>query len=458
LLSRDRLESIEAGAIEILAEIGIEVRHDGIRDAAKRKGVRFRGDRAVFGRQAVQSCIEADRDSNRNAFGQVPDPEPELTLGVSQYSHHRLCHETGAVEPFTTERLIEATKIVDSLASRGVRAGAPGTPMDVHPDLQPLKMYWISAVYARHGRFHADPRSVRSYGYVMDMAEALGRPIRALPVYSFSPLTMGGESLDAVLAFESRIDLAVVLAMPAMGASAPIAAGDAYAMTAAEVIGGAMVLAEATQLEVGWEISMYPSDMREMAMVFGSPENMLLQMASAEVDAFLHGAPFSPGVENIHTMAKEPGPQAAAEKASIMTAGALLGSRHFSHAGTLSLDEVFSDEQLAIDCEIRDHVQRIVGGIDLDTDPATCVDRVLPGLESGYAGADETAAKYRETFWRPALFERRQLGPWLRDGKPELRERARKMVRDALDDYDYELDPTLRRELDAIYARAEREL
>ena len=62
-------------------------------------------------------------------------------------------------------------------------------------------------------------------------------------------------------------------------------------------------------------------------------------------------------------MAKVPDCQSAAEKAAIMTAGAFLGARHFCCAGTLSLDEIFSPEQLLVDCEIRDWVQRGARGL-----------------------------------------------------------------------------------------------
>ncbi len=42
-------------------------------------------------------------------------------------------------------------------------------------------------------------------------------------------------------------------------------------------------------------ISLFPTDFVSMAMVFGSPENLLLAMMGNEVDAYLHGARWSPG-------------------------------------------------------------------------------------------------------------------------------------------------------------------
>jgi trimethylamine:corrinoid methyltransferase-like protein len=67
-------------------------------------------------------------------------------------------------------------------------------------------------------------------------------------------------------------------------------------------------------------------------------------------------------------MAKRPGVQAAAEKGASAVVGALAGSSSFMGAGTLSLDEVFSPEQLAIDREIADYALRVAQGFEFDAD------------------------------------------------------------------------------------------
>jgi trimethylamine:corrinoid methyltransferase-like protein len=103
--------------------------------------------------------------------------------------------------------------------------------------------------------------------------------------------------------------------------------------------------------------------------VFGSPEAYLLGQFSAEIESF-----YSPWRANcighesagILVRANYPGAQASAEKAGLMTAGALVEARSFSGAGILSLDEVFSAEQLLVDLELRTSVQRLVAGLNLD--------------------------------------------------------------------------------------------
>lgn len=454
-----QLERIEEAATRILTNIGVKVRDEHVRAMVRAKGFPFKGDRVLFDRAQVREFLDGERARGGTEF--CPDtslPPAGFTVGVSQYSQHCLDIDTGEIVPFTSERLIEATRIVDGLSERGVRAGAPGTPMDVHPELQPVKLYHTSLTYSRHGRHPLDPRSVASHRYVMEMAGCVGHPVRLLPVYVVSPLALAGESLAAVLAFQDRIDTAWVLSMPSAGGTAPIRVGDAYALSVAEVVGSAIIMKEITKLQIGWEIQMFPFDLRALAMVFGSPENLLFQLATAEVNAYLHGVPWVPHAGNIHTMAKLPGVQSAAEKASLMMVGALLGARHFVHGGTLSLDEVFSAEQLLIDCEIKDHVERMAGGLDGDCNVEACERDVSEGVERGFVGLDSTLDGYRGACWYPRLFERRLIGSWRDAGSPTLHEQVREQVRRVLASHDFALDPTIQKEIDRIYARAQAEL
>ena len=153
-------------------------------------------------------------------------------------------------------------------------------------------------------------------------------------------------------------------------------------------------------------------------MSYGSPEALLYEMASSEVDAYFHGRPSQPAVGNIHTLAKLPGPQAAAEKASTMTVGALLGATEFHCAGALSLDEIFSPIQFIADLEVKDHVQRLVRGLETGCDADAAVADVREGLNGGFMGIERTLDRYRDLYWHPRLFERRFLGPWRSASSP----------------------------------------
>jgi trimethylamine--corrinoid protein Co-methyltransferase len=468
LFSIEQLERIEEAAMRILEGVGIAVLDDSVLEQLSSCGFLTKGNRVLIERRLVRDFVEAER--KRNIVGErgsvpVHRPRPievhssQIELSVLGYAQRVHDIETDEIVPFTTERLIEATKLVDVLSSRGVLWSPPGCPTDVAPPLQPIVQYWVAAVYSRHGRHPVDPKSVTGVPYVMEMAEVLGHPLRSLPVYVFSPLSLGGESFKCVLNFRERLSSVSVSDMPSVGCTVPINIGDAFAVCAAEVIGSAILVKEVTDLPVSWSFRPCPIDLHSMAMVLGSPEDFLLQLASSEVNAYFHGASWYPAARSVHTNAKLPGAQACAEKASLMTAGALLGARWFGFAGTLSLDEVFSPEQFLYDVEIKDHVQRIVAGIDGDCDPERCLRDVREALkERGFVALDTTLREYRNVYWFPKLFERQFLAAWQGEGSVTIRERAHEMVRELLDKHNYELEPELRSELDKILTRARAEL
>lgn len=462
LLRREQLARIEEAAVSLLAEVGIAVHDGALRERLVALGFRLEGDRALIGRTQTSDFLEAERRANGNRFSSEPAPldgnEARITLHLNPYA--QLVHDIEAdrLVPLTTERLVEATKLVDVLAERGVGAAPPGCPTDVPAPLQPVVQYWVAATHSPHGRKPVDPKSLPTFPYVMEMADVLGEPIRHLPAYVTSPLALGGESLRCVQAFRDRIESVQVCSMPSAGSTAPVNVADAFALAAAETTGAALLLREALELPVGWTVSLFPVDFASMAMVFGSPEYLLMQWMGAEVDAWFHGRAWPAAGGTALTMAKLPGPQACAERAGLMTAGALLGQRAFEGAGTLSLDEAFSAEQLLYDLEIKDHVEALLRGLDGDCDPERCLREVMEGLEQkGFMGLESTARACRD-FWQPALFERSFVATWLAGGARTIRARAHAMIRDLSGRHEYRLEADLQRELDRILARARTEL
>jgi len=458
------LERIEETAGAILAEIGLAVDDPDVR--AKVTGAGFKENsagRIIVERKAYREFLASERKSHGDRFKEGPQPGAppgaSIKCGVSNYplTIHEM--KTDKLVPFTTEKHAEAVKLLDGLSSRGVVAASPGYPADVPAEFSPVLAYWNQATYSRDGRDAPDPKFGKSTPWVMEMAEALGRPIKGLPIYPASPLTLFGESLDKVLILKDRLDSAYIANMPSPGSTAPVNLGDALAQAAAEVIGAAIIVRELTGLKVTWSFCIFPTDLRDLSMVFGSPENFLFHLISAEALCFLHGDRWYPGAGNIHTMAKLPGAQACAEKASIMTAGALLGEQYFGSVGALSLDEVFSAEQLVYDLEIRDHVQKMVDGKQVSTDQKRCLEEIRQGIAQGsFAGLDSTVALYKGLYWHPAVFERAFLGGWRTKGEKTARQNARELIVESLKKHSFHLPDSEQKAIDGIRERAKKAL
>ena len=457
LITADESARIHALARRLLAEIGMEVCHAGMAERLRSAGFRFLGNRVLFEPAVVDEYVEDMRRwlSARRAPAPAPD-NGRLTLHVSSYSLNVHDISTGRVVPYDTERLVEMCKFVDSLADDRVFGAPPGIPLDVHPDLQPIAQYRIAALYSRQGATPVDPTSAATVGYLLDMAEVMERPIHSLPVYIPTPLRLGGESLDVVLACLDRIEHISVSSMPSTGANAPLQPFGALALAAAEVLGGMIGMRVLTGKPVTCRAEIFPFDLRATAQVFGSPENLLFQMLCADFNRF-YGWPVDSGPNNIHVMSKVPDAQSAADKAAIMSFGAFLGARHFGSAGTLSLDEIFSPEQLLVDVEIRDWVQRAIHGMPLGEDDADdWLNEIRAGLQRGFVGLDTTLDHYRRYTWYPRWFERGAIGTWDKAGQPRLSERLQNEIRQRIAAHDFELDETRRREVERIYAAAQR--
>ena len=472
MVSPDEAARIHELAKRILAEIGMEVRDAAALERLRGAGFRTRGDRVCFEPRVVDAHVDEQRrriaahvsaPRRRAASALNHDDDGRLTLSISSYSMYVHDLDSDRVVPYTTERLIEMCKLVDTFADDGVFGAPPGIPMDEPPDLHPIAQYRIAALYARQGASPVDPTSAKTVHYLLDMAEVMGRPIRSLPVYIPTPLRFGGESLEVVLACAHRLERISISSMPATGGTAPLQPFGALALAAAEVIGGAIIVHLLTGKPTTFGASIYPFDLRTGAMVFGSPENLLYQMMCADFNRFYgwedHGAP-----GNTHVMSKLPDCQSAADKAAIMAVGAFLGARHFGAVGTLSLDEIFSPTQLVLDCEIRDWVQRAIQGMWLGEEAVDdWLGELRAGLDRGFMGLDSTLDYYRPQesgsarhVWYPRLFERGAVGGWLSAGQPHLAERLRAEVRRRLAAYEFELDAARRAEIERLYQAARR--
>jgi trimethylamine:corrinoid methyltransferase-like protein len=148
----------------------------------------------------------------------------------------------------------------------------------------------------------------------------------------------------------------------------------------------------------------------------------------------MHGV----GTRSIRSMAKRPGIQGAAEKAASAVVGALAGSRSFFGAGTLSVDEVWSDEQLVIDREIADYALRVAQGFEFDAE-ALAVEIIEECVASGeFLAHPSTVRSHRSTYWQPSLLEHTSLHRWQQSGEPSVEAAAHHMVNEKLARFDFE--------------------
>jgi trimethylamine---corrinoid protein Co-methyltransferase len=254
--------------------------------------------------------------------------------------------------------------------------------------------------------------------------EALASSNRwAITICPDSALQWGKSSIGALVMAEAGVPIDV-LPMPFLGSMYPVTIAGALVQSAVETL-GIVVLSQLVR--PGCPVLYSPSyggimDMAAGAHAFGAPESALFASASTRV-----GKAFGLPVNMMQgtTDSKCPDAQAAWEKTLTYLMCALAGADCVTMAGAL-LDFALSAsyEQLIIDEEIVDSVQRIVRSESIDRE--TIAEEHIMELPFGghYLESPHTLAHFRDSLYRPSLADRRPWEQWSREGAQDAAHRA----------------------------------
>jgi len=182
----------------------------------------------------------------------------------------------------------------------------------------------------------------------------------------------------------------------------------------------------------GHSLSFGPSvsvlDMKHGMYPYGRPEIALTHLAMGQL-ARHYRADF--GSNSFSGDAKVPGCEAGMQKAFSTIAGIVAGTRTLGAMGLLSVDEIFSLDQLVIDGEFASALKRLARGFTVNEE--TLAYDVIQAVGPGGIFTDQmhTVAHYREEHWQPQLFSREMLGTWLREGSKTDLDKAREVCAQA---------------------------
>lgn len=454
----DRVEAIITSSLAILDKVGLRVPDESIRERLKNKGYRGKGDRLLVSRDRAAEYLENLRNDKRDLLDAIAAKAARTGLcgALNGYTMHM--ERDGARVPFTRETLAEQARLTQKLRSfyPGLLSTAPGYPSDVPPGMESVAKYAVSLRWCDGERLF-EPTTVKAAEYLFEMAAVAGERVEILPVYPISPLCYGGEALDIVLANARRLRRFYVFSIPNVGVATPMSVTDSLAVTFAEVLASALFTHELTGLPAFLKPEIFPFDLRAMSFAYGSPEKFVYEAMSADFLAQALDCPVDYHSTNVHVLPGRRDAQAAAQRAQLMTAGALLGATKFYCVGALSLDEIFDIRQLVIDMEILDHVRRLLdfnpaAGEELAADLA---ERVAERADTGFLDSDETLDNHAD-YLRPsrvfgyfnhASLERRDIRT--------LEQRVDRVLGEAalLPEAEF-LSPEQRGEIGAIEARA----
>jgi len=214
------LESMHEKALEIIELIGIRATNKPLlRRLRGHKGFKIERGWVKIRSDLIEDLLSEIRQRHREHS--MDEEELILSFGYPGCSYI-IDLETDRLEPLTTTRAVEATKLIDSLYDWGVRGGAPGAPTDAPPGIRRIAQCLIGYEYSRS----ASPAPFESYEeavYIKRMAEVMGQGFE-IPIYVASPLRLEGISLDRAIPFleEGDCDSISISSMPMAGATAPV--------------------------------------------------------------------------------------------------------------------------------------------------------------------------------------------------------------------------------------------
>jgi trimethylamine--corrinoid protein Co-methyltransferase len=255
-----------------------------------------------------------------------------------------------------------------------------------------------------------------------------------------------------IIDFAEMNQPSIVTPFTLAGAMAPVSLAGALVLQHAEALAG-ITLSQVTRPGAPVVYGAFTSnvDMRSGAPAFGTPEAAKAAFASGQLARHI-GLPWrSSGVCTSNT------PDAQAGYESMMNMmGAVLGGANFilHTAGWLESGLSASFEKFVLDLEMAQMFAELFTPIDASEQELgiDAIEAVSPG--GHFFGSDHTLARYEHAFYEPIVFSRANFGQWVESGSATAAERANKVWKQILSDFEPPpLDDGIRAELDDFIDR-----
>jgi trimethylamine--corrinoid protein Co-methyltransferase len=435
VLPEGTVERIHAATLRILDRTGVQVRSDAVvrrLTAAGAHGDLETGRVRIPPRLVEEALALAPRTLRLAGRDPACDLELDGTTGylaVDGNAAEILDHTTGERRASTKEDLALVTRVADALPQIGFlwqAVAARDVPLSVQP-LHELHAQFTNTTKHIQLMTAALPEQARGAVEIATIVAGGAPELRARPVLSsfqtsLSPLTYDGPPLEAAAVYAEAGVPAGFVAMPISCATAPATRAAALVQSNAEILAGVVTL----ELLVPGAPTFYGAcgtvmDLRTGAAACGGPEDLLFQMAGAQL-ARRYGLPSNIGT--FATGSKAPDWQAGVENGLSMLASWLGGADMLCGAGLLYGARVYSIVELLLDAEVFSLVRSMTEGVaDSDEDLAVeVIEAVGPG---GHYLGERHTLRHMRSQWQPRFFGREPWEDWEAAGRPGASERAR---------------------------------
>jgi trimethylamine---corrinoid protein Co-methyltransferase len=445
LLDDEGLSLIEANAETILKEIGMEFRDDpevlGIfRDA----GCDVTGERVRFEPGFCRAVIQASAPRQFRQHARNPAMSVEIgganSLFCPSFGPPFVHDLEGGRRYATLEDFRNFTRLHHMLPSVHHSGGVVCEPVDIPVPIRHLEMIYSHLRLNDKPFMGAVTAPERALDTVNMAKIVMGEAFveENCCIYSVSnvnaPLVLDATMLGALKVYARHNQAVVVSPFILAGAMSPVTVAGTLSQLFAEVLAGLsliQLIRPGAPAVFGTFAS--PISMQTGAPTFGTPEGMQIQFCAAALARRL-GVPFhSVGAL---TASKVPDAQAAYESAMQLQAAFLAGVNFIIHAtGCLEGLLTMGYEKTVMDADICGALQAFAQGVDL-SENAQALDAVREvGPGAHYLGCAHTQRNFETAFYRPTLADNKSYEQWSDEGGQWHQERAAKLWRKMLADY-----------------------
>ncbi len=463
VLSAEGLETVEANAETILAEIGIEFRGDAEALALWRAaGADVAGERVRLPRGLARSLIET---APGEFVQHARNPARSVRLGgdaivfapvygppfVSDLDGGR---RYGTIEDF--RNFVKLAYLAPAIHHSG---GTLCEPVDLpvgerHLDMLYCHIRWTDKPFMGSVTRPERARDSVRMAEILFGADFVADNVVLLNLINAnSPMVYDGTMLGVLKAYARAGQAVVVTPFIMSGATGPVSVAGALAQALAEAMAG-MAFAQLVRPGAPVVFGLFSSavSMQSGAPTFGTPEPTLVLFAAAQLARRL-GVPFRSG--GSLCAAKTPDAQAAYESAQSLLPAVLGGVNFVLHgAGWLEGGLVSSYEKFVLDADQLGMMQVLAGGVDLSENGQAmdAIREVGPG--NHFLECAHTRANFETAFYRSTVADNNSFEQWQAEGGLDAARRANRVWKDMLAAYeDPGLDPAVDEALRAFIAR-----
>ena len=264
-----------------------------------------------------------------------------------------------------------------------------------------------------------------------------------------SPMTYDDTMLAALKTYARNLQGTVISPFILSGAMSPVAVVGTCTQILAEAMAG-MAFAQLVRPGTPVVFGTFSSSisMQSGAPTFGTPEPSQVLYICAALARRLN-VPFRSG--GGLCASKIPDAQAAYESANTLQTAMLAGVNFMLHtAGWLEGGLVMGYEKFVMDADQAAMMQQFLGGVDTSENGQAldAIREVGPG--SHFLGCAHTQRNFESAFYRSPIADNNSFEQWEADGALNASERANKMWKNMLENYQPpDLDPMIDQELTA---------